>query len=208
MALDISSLNDATFGATSASVLLTIGNGLSDTAGVYVASQTTNGDLATFDTWDGNTAGPGSTPQPVDVISFHSIVEPIAAGNAPFGVVEYTFTQANGDVNPATGGTGAEVVAWNPTGVLLEQLSGYVPGQTSVTADNNYLILAASSVDLSSYDGSAGPTAAQVTFGTTGPFPSLAASVPEPSTMYLMPFMVIGLLIARTPAVRSFLRGF
>ena len=83
-----------------------------------------------------------------------------------------------------------------------------VDNVNAVDAPKRENALAASSVDLSSYDGSAGPTAAQVTFGTTGPFPSLAASVPEPSTMYLMPFMVIGLLIARTPAVRSFLRGF
>jgi hypothetical protein len=173
---NIASLNNITFDATDSSVTLSIDDGLTDTAGSYVASQNTSGDLATFDQWDGNTAGPGSTPQPTDIVSYHTTVEPVVPTNAPFGVIVYTFTQENGHVNPVSGGTGAEVVAWNSTGVLLEQLTAYVPGQTTVTPDGSYFILAASSVDLSSYDGSSGPTAAELTFTTSGPFPALTQS--------------------------------
>jgi hypothetical protein len=204
MTLNISALNNATFDATSSSVPLSLGDGLSVSGGVYVASQNGAGDLATFDQWDGNTAGPGSTPQPTDIVSYHTVVEGVVPGNAPFGVIEYTFTQQNGHVNPASGGTGAEVVAWNNTGVLLEQLTAYTPGQTTVAPDGTYLLLTNSSVDLSIYDGSSGPTAAQLTFGPA----QSGAFLPEPSTMYLMPVMVVALLIARLPAVRSFLSAF
>jgi hypothetical protein len=170
---DISALNNTTFDATESSTLLEIGNGLTDTAGTYVASQNSAGDLAWFDTWDGNTAAPGATPQGVDVVSVNTVVESVAADNAPFGIVEYTFTQENGDVNPPTGGTGAEVVAWNQTGVLFEQLNGYVPGQTDVTLNGNFFIVTSQGVDLSGYDGSSGPTTAELTFDTTSwPFPT------------------------------------
>jgi hypothetical protein len=49
-------------------------------------------------------------------------------------------------------------------------------------------------------------TTAELTFGTTGAFPSFA--VPEPSTIMIVPLMVVLLVISRVRSVRSFLARF
>jgi hypothetical protein len=193
---DISSLNNQTFSELDSSLLLTLGNGLTHVGATYVASANGIG-LATYDNW----IGVLGSPDPNDIVSFHTTVS-----NSGLGVIQYTFTQANGAVNPATGGVGAEVIAWNSTGVLLEQLTGYVPGQTTLSPDGTFLILTAPNVDLSVTDGSGGATVAQLTFGTSGAFPTFSVSaVPEPSTALLMPLLIIGLMISRIPSVRAYL---
>jgi len=199
MTLNISTLNNATFNELTASVPIQIGNGLTNVSGVYTATQNNQGNLAIFDSWTG--ASP-SSPAPLDVTTVHTITEAVVPSNAPFGVIEYMTTQANGTVNPASGGFGAEIVAWNATGVLVEQLPSYVPGATSVSPNGSYVLLAAPGVDLSIYTG-AGPTAAELTFATTGAFPNLQAT-PEPSMALMMPLMVVLLMISRNRSVRSF----
>jgi hypothetical protein len=192
---DISSLNHMSFNEFDSSLLLTVGNGLTISGSTYTASATGIG-LATYDNW----LGVIGAPDPSDTTSINTFIPATSTPN----VLEYTITTADGSVSPASGGIGAEVVAYNATGVLLEQLTGYVPGTNAlIVPDGEYFILASPSVDLSVTYGP-GPTAAELTFGTTGPFPSLAA-VPEPSTVMLMPLMVVALMVSRMPAVRSFL---
>jgi len=194
---DISSLNNnSLFNELDTSLPLTIGNGITSLGGGnYVASPNGIG-LATYDNW----LGVLGAPAPSDIIGYTTTVS-----NAALDVIQYSFTTADGSVSPKTGGIGAEVVAWNSTGVLVEQLTGYVPGQTSLSPDGTYLIFALPRVDLSVTDGSAGPTTAELTFGTSGAFPGFP--VPEPSTAVLMPLMVILLMVSRIRAVRSFLAG-
>jgi hypothetical protein len=201
MPIIYSSLNNATFDELDSSLLLTIGNGITQTGGTYVASPNGIG-LATYDNW----VGVLGSPDPNDIVSYHTTI-PTGGIGGTLGIIQYTFTQADGAINPATGGVGAEIIGWNPTGVLLEQLTGYVPGANpTITPDGSFLILTAPSVDLSTTDGGPGATTAQLTFGTTGNFPTFSA-VPEPSTVLLMPLLIVALLVARIPAVRSFLGG-
>jgi hypothetical protein len=200
---NINSLNDQVFNELDSSLLLTVGNGLSVNAGTYVASPNGIG-LATYDNWVGTLA---SGPAPGDIVSYKTLVS-----NAGLGVVTYQTTLGDGSVNPATGGIGAEVVAWNSTGVLVEQLTGYVPGQTTLSPDGSYLIFEAPSVNLATFDANGNPipegaTTAELTFGTTGAFPTFAA-VPEPSTLMLMPLVLVLLMVSRVRSVRSFLARF
>jgi len=203
---NISSLNNQVFNELDSSLLLTIGNGLAFNGTTYLASPNGIG-LATYDNWVGTIA---SGPAPGDVVSYKTLVSNPSLGTS--GVVTYQATLGDGSVTPATGGIGAEVVAWNATGVLLEQLTGYVPGATSISPDGNYLILENSSVNLATFDANGNPmpegeTTPELTFGTTGGFPTFAA-VPEPSTAMLLPVMVILLMLSRTRSVRSFLARF
>ncbi len=197
MTVDISSLNNNSFNELHASLYLTSAN-VVDTAGTYVASPNAIG-LAIYDKWLGTIA----SPDPSDTVSLNTQVS-----NAALSIITYTETSAGGVVSPATGGIGAEVLGWNATGVLLEQLTGYVPGTNPIiTPTGQYFILTDPTVPLSFADpyspGYPGPTVAQLTFSQTGPFPSL---VPEPSTAMLMPLMVVALMVSRIPAVRAFLR--
>jgi len=171
MPVDITSLYNQTFNELDTSLLLSLGNGLTQTGNTYVASPNGIG-LATYDNWNGNLdAGPASG----DIVSYN-IINP--GGNAPgLDVVQYTFTQGDGTVNPPTGGIGAVVVGWNSTGVLLEQLTGYAPGQTQLQPDGLFLIVENSSVNLATFDAAGNPmpeqaTTAELTFTNTGPFPT------------------------------------
>lgn len=187
------SLNNATFSELSSSLGLIVGNGLTITSSGYVVSQVTGVGLANYDNWVG-TLG---SPDVGDIVSFNTFT----TGN-PAGIITYTETLGDGSTQPASGGIGAKVIAYNSTGVLIEQLAGYAPGSNPVIApDGTYFLLTEPSVDLSYTDGSGGPSAAALTFST-------ASTVPEPSAALLMPMMVIGLLIARLPSVRAFLRTF
>jgi len=168
MTVDIESLNNTTFNELDSSLLLQINDGVVLNGGTYVASPNGEG-LATYDTWLGDLT---SGPQPSDIVKYS-----LTVADASLDVVQYTFTQANGAVNPATGGIGAEVMAWNSTGVLLEQLTGYVPGQTVLQPDGQFLIVENSSVNLATFDANGNPmpeqaTTAELTFSTTGPFPT------------------------------------
>ena len=201
------SLNNATFNELDSSLLLTIGNGVTQTGGTYVASPNGIG-LATYDNWNGTI---NSGPAPGDIVSYQTFL-PTGGIGGTLGIVEYTYTTADGHINPASGGVGAEIIGWNSTGVLLEQLTGYVPGANpTINPDGSFLILAAPSVNLATFDANGNPiseqaTAAELTFGTTGAFPTFSA-VPEPSTVVLMPLLVVALMVARIPAVRSFIGG-
>jgi hypothetical protein len=200
---NIGSLNNQVFNELDSSLLLTLGNGLAFNGTTYVASPNGIG-LATYDNWVG-TIDSGAAPG--DIVSYKTTVSSL-----PLSVVTYQTTLGDGSVNPSSGGIGAEVVAWNSTGVLLEQLTGYVPGQTTLAPDGSYLILENSSVNLATFDAAGNPipegaTTAELTFNTTGAFPTFAA-VPEPSTVMLLPVMVILLMLSRTRSVRSFLARF
>lgn len=202
---DISSIYGQTFNELDSSLLLTLGNGLTQNGSTYVASPNGIG-LATYDNWLGTL---NSGPAPGDIVSYNTINP---GGNAAsLGVIQYTFTQGDGTVNPSVGGIGAEILAWNSTGVLLEQLAGYAPGQTTLSPDGEYLIFEQPSVNLATFDANGNPipeqaTTAELTFGTTGAFPNFA--VPEPSTIMIMPLMVVLLVISRVRSVRSFLARF
>jgi Hint domain len=170
---DISSLNNTTFNELDSSLLLQINDGLVLNGGTYVASPNGIG-LATYDNWVGTL---NSGPSPGDIVKYS-----LTVADENLGVVQYTFTTADGTVNPPSGGQGAEVVGWNSTGVLLEQLTGYIPGQTALTPDGQFLIVENSSVDLATFDANGNPmpeqaTTAELTFSTTGPFPTSFGAV-------------------------------
>ena len=175
MTVNINSLNGATFNELDSSLLLASGNGITQSGGTYVASPNGIG-LATYDNWNGTING---GPAPGDIVSYKLSI-PSGGIGGTLGLVEYTYTTGDGSVNPETGGVGAEVIGWNSTGVLLEQLSGYVPGANpTITPDGSYLILEAPSVNLATFDANGNPmseqaTTAELTFGTTGPFPTFA----------------------------------
>jgi hypothetical protein len=200
---DINILNGAIFNALDSSVQISIGNGLSFNAStdVYTASANSYGNLSYFDTWTNNNWDGTPISQVAvgqgDVTAIHTVIE----SGSPANVFEYGITTGGG---PQPGLVGAEVVGWNSTGVLADVLYGLVlGGNPQVTTTSAYIIF--SSADLSFSDGS-GPTAAELAFGTTGAFPA-ALGVPEPSVAMLMPVMIIGLMIARLPSVRAYLRG-
>lgn len=184
---DYASLNNAVFDALHSSISLTIGFGvakLPGNQGYFVSA--VSGQLASFDNWNGLLGSPDDG----DIVS----ITTSTSGN-PFGVLTYFQTLGNGDHAPATGGIGAQVVAFNSTGVLLQQLDGYVPGSSpTIKPNGTYFMLSLS--NLSYTDGSGGPGTGDLAF------------LPEPSMVLLMPAMIAGLLIARMPAVRGFLRSF
>jgi hypothetical protein len=168
---DISPLNNTTFSELQSSLPLTIGNGITQSGDTYVASPNGIG-LATYDNW----VGVLGSPDPNDIVSYNLSIPNSGIGST-IGIIEYTFTQADGNVNPVTGGVGAEVIGWNSTGVLLEQLTGFVPGANpNITPDGSFLIMTAPGVDLSTTDGSGGATAAELTFSTSGPFPTFSTT--------------------------------
>jgi hypothetical protein len=200
---DINVLNGLTFNALNSSVQISIGNGLSYNASteIYTAGSNQYGNLSNFDSWQyNNWDGTPISQVPVglgDVTAIHTVIET----GSPVNVFEYSITTGSG---PLGGVVGAEVVGWNSTGVLADVLNGLVlGGHPQVVTTNAYIIL--SSADLSWSDGS-GPTAAELTFGTTGAFPA-NLEVPEPSVAMLVPVMIIGLMIARIPSIRAYLRG-
>jgi hypothetical protein len=121
---NINSLNNVTANELDSSLLLAVGNGVSVNGTTYTVAPNCIG-LASNDGWFGTLTNPDSS----DTVS---ITTTMRTSNPSPGVVEYTSTDAGGAVSPATGGIGAEVVAWNSPGVLLEQLSGYVPGPSAV----------------------------------------------------------------------------
>ncbi len=194
MTIDISALNNATFDELHSSLLLSGPNAPVQTGTNFVVSPLVGIGLANYDNWTGIIG----SPDPADLIGVHTF---FPTSPTP-GILEYTNTNGAGVTSPSVGGVGAEIIAANSTGYLLEQLSGYVPGANPViTPDGTFFILSA--VDLSYTDGSAGPTTADLTFSTTfGTSP-----VPEPSTALLMPVMVVALMVSRIPGVRSFLRA-
>lgn len=192
MPYDLSALNGASFNELNSSLLLSPGNGISQSGDVYVANPNGEG-LANYDAWTGTlNSGPGSN----DTVSVNTFIPAKATAN----ILEYTLTLGDGSTSPPTGGIGAELVATNPTGYLFEQLTGYVPGANPVIKpDGNYFIL--TSVDLAVTDANGnfvgeGATQAQLTF-----------FVPEPSALMLMPVMLVALMVARIPSVRAFLGG-
>ncbi len=188
-----------TFGNLNTSLFVdtAAGGGLTISGNTYTVSEIPNVGLALFD----NGSLTLGSPYPTETVSLTTL----AAGDSTHQVVQYYTTLGDGSVSPATGGIGGQVIAYNATGVLFEQLSGYIPNGT-ITPDGSYFVVTEPSVDLSFNDpynvGYQGPTAAELTFTVGG------TAIPEPSMVLLMPIMVIGLIIARVPAVRSYLRSF
>jgi len=166
MPVDVTNLNGVVVNELDSSLLLADGHGLTINGnGTYTVTPTGIG-LAQYDNWLGSL----TNPDPSDTVAVTTFIP----SNPTPGVVEYTLTSANGAVSPATGGIGAEVVAWNSTGVLLEQLTGYIPGPNAIISpDGEYFVLE-NNVDLSVVDGSVAPNQT-FTFGTTGPFPTFTA---------------------------------
>jgi hypothetical protein len=163
--VDITNLNGVSFNELDSSLLLSTSSGggvTIDGGGNYTITPNGIG-LATYDNW----LGTMSNPDPSDTISVNTFIPSSPSPN----VLEYTLTSADGSVSPATGGIGAEVIGWNSTGVLLEQLNGYVPGPSApITPDGEFFVLT-NNVDLSVNDGSVTP-GEMLNFGTTGAFPT------------------------------------
>jgi hypothetical protein len=122
--INISSLNNTTFNELDSSVLLTIGNGLANNGGTYVATPNGIG-LATYDNWNGGSLSSGAGAS--DIVAYHLTI-PTGGIGTTLGIIQYTTTSGDGTVTPASGGIGAEIIGWNSTGILVEQLTGFVPG--------------------------------------------------------------------------------
>jgi hypothetical protein len=145
------------------------------------------------DNWNG--IYPAS-PQATDITQIQTTVADLSRG-----IIQYTFREANGTTSAAIGG---QVIAYNSTGVLVEQATGYVKGQTNITLNPDYFIVL-SLTDLNTAEaGYAGPSAAALTFGQTGS----SALLPESGTIALLPVMVLALITMRMPIVRQFFSSF
>ena len=171
--VDITNLKGAVVNELDSSLLLTVGNGVTvNPNGTYTVSPNGIG-LATYDNWIGTL----TNPDPSDTVSFNTF---IPSSNPTPGVVEYYNTDGDGSLNPPSGGIGAGIIAWNSTGVLLEQLNGYVPGPNAIiTPDGEFFVL--STVDLSvAQTGTEQATPAELTFGTDPSVP-----IPVFSTCFL-----------------------
>jgi hypothetical protein len=168
MPVDVTNLNGAVFNALDSSLFVeTDGHGLTINGdGTYTVTPTGIG-LATYDNWVGSSI---TNPDPSDTVAVTTFIPGIPTP----GIVEYTLTDGDGSVNPATGGIGAEVVGWNSTGVLLEQLTGYIPGTNAIIEPDGAYFILQNGGDLSVVDGSVSPDQT-FTFGTTGPFPTFTA---------------------------------
>jgi hypothetical protein len=204
MTININALNGITVNELDSSVPLTSGNGLTiNGGGSYTTSPNSFGNLSSYDNWTG---GPAlNAPAPGDVTQYN-----LTVADATHGIIQYTFNTGDGSTNPTVGGIGAEVVAYNATGVLVETITGYQPGNTTFNLTGTYLEFG--SVDLSQFEaGYAGPPGAALVFGQTGASTFLGiggTAVPEPSTVLLMPVLVVALMICRIPSVRSRLRAY
>jgi hypothetical protein len=199
MTLLSSILDGGSFNELDSSLLLRTGPGLTISHNntvnglTYVASPTAVG-LATYDQWIGTTGN----PDPSDIIAYNTTISDDGRG-----IIQYTFTSGDGTVTPGSGGIGAEVVAQNATGYLLETLNGYVPGPNPViNLSGRYLILENSTVNLATKDANGNFIGEQATLAER-----TFNGIPEPSIGLLMPVLLIGLMVARIPAVRSFLGG-
>ena len=129
MTINISGLNGLTINQFNSSVPLTLNNGVvANGGGVYTMTPNGFGNLSSYDNWNGVIG----TPDPGDILSYHLTVADLTNG-----VIQYTFTTGDGSVNPAVGGVGAEIIAYNDTGVLVETINGYQPGNSlaSITAN-------------------------------------------------------------------------
>jgi hypothetical protein len=114
------------------------------------------------DNWNGTYPG---SPQPTDIVSFN-----LTVADASRNVIQYTFTQANGAISSAIG---AEIIGYNSTGILAEQITGYVSGQTTLSLNPDYFLVF-SLTDLNTLEaGYSGPPASALQFGQSGAFPTL-----------------------------------
>ena len=175
-------LNGASFNELNSSLLLSPGNGISQSGDVYVRHR----GLRTARALRTTTRGPVLFQQRPwlenDTVSVNTFIP----AKATAGSISWLHFLTLGDGStspPKAGGIGAELVATNPTGYLFEQLTGRVPGTNPVIKpDGNYFIL--TSVDLAVTDANGnfvgeGATQAQLTF-----------FVPEPSALMLMPVVM------------------
>ena len=129
------------------------------TAGEFVVGDTGGSE---GDNWNGTFPG---SPAPSDIVSFK-----LTVADASLNVIQYSFTEANGTTSALIG---AQVIGYNATGILAEQITGYVVGQTNLTLNPNYFLVF-SLTDLSTAEaGYGGPPASALQFGQTGTFPTL-----------------------------------
>ena len=191
MAINISSLSPFSFGAHVSAIGIP-STALTTTGGLVTVAPDPTG-FSVFDNWSGN-------PAPTDTTFVN-----ISVADAARGVIQYTFTSANGLTGAAK--VGAQVIDFNSTGILAEQIVGYVPGLTTFTLNPNYfLVFSKSTLDTTV---GTGPSAATLTFGTTGSLPTFGGgvAVPEPTGLALLPIMIAALIVARMPTVRALLMG-
>jgi hypothetical protein len=114
------------------------------------------------DNWNGTFPG---SPQPSDIVSFK-----LTVADASLNVIQYAFTEANGTTSAPIG---AQVIGYNATGILAEQITGYVVGQTTLNLNPDYFLVF-SLTDLSTAEtGYGGPPTSALQFGQTGSFPTL-----------------------------------
>ncbi len=194
--LNLNYLNGLSYNASQAGELQQVGSGVTISGNTYTVTPDSFGALALLDNFSGTLAN----PQPGDIVKV-TLSTGYSNPGAAYGVVGYQDTYGDGTVTPPIGVLGAEIVGWNSTGILLEQLSGFVPnGKSTITPDGYYFIVGTQ--DISTTDGL--PTNASFTFTQNGQSLPLSA-IPEPTSALLMPVVLIGLMLARMPAVRSFL---
>jgi hypothetical protein len=138
-----------------------------------------------FDNWIGSLG----SPDPSDIVS-----NSVTVADPSRDVIQYTFTYGDGSHSAQVG---AEVIAYNSNSVLIEQINNYIKGEASFTLNPNaFQVL--STGNLSSTFGT--PPAANLLFGQTG----ASNLVPEPSTIALLPLLVVAMMVSRLPAVRGF----
>jgi len=80
------SLNNASFNELDSSLLLTLGNGLTQSGATYVATPNGIG-LATYDNWNGTISG---GPSASDIVSYHTSI-PTGGIGGTLGIIQYTL---------------------------------------------------------------------------------------------------------------------
>jgi hypothetical protein len=148
-------------------------------------------------------SGTFGAPAPNDPVTFTLTAPAQAPGQ---NVLEYTAKDANGTVQPAIG---FEVLGYNSTGIVGEEINGYFPGESAAAVashlnGNQFYVFSETELSVTDPSFPSGPSAATLTFGQTGPFPNGVLATPEPSTVALLPLMAIALIVSRLPSVRSF----
>jgi hypothetical protein len=197
MTINISALNGLSVNELDSSIPVDSATGYNSTTMTVTANPL---GFSQGDNWNGT--APGS-PQNGDLLSLNFTV-----ANASSDLVTYTQTLSNGAGGTYSAGStnGAVVVGYDNHDALLALLN---VGDITNTADLSGEYIVVGDIDLSQTEGLANPVTA-LAFGTTGNSEFLGITgqaVPEPSVVLLMPVMVVGLMIARIPAVRSFMGG-
>ncbi len=170
MTIDVEQLNNVVYQATDVAALPLSGfDAFNTPAGIYVV------DPATGSIIDNYWSGTFGAPAPHDPVTFTLTAPTQTAGQ---NILEYAAADADGTVQPAIG---FEVLAYNSTGIVGQEINGYFNGESAaaVAANlnaNQFYVFSGMELSVTDPNFPSGPSAATLTFGQTGTFPMCFAA--------------------------------